>query len=519
MKNMTIKSTVISMLAMILFVALAAGGSVLYLLGTVKDDADIVNMLGRQRMLSQAMGKSIAATIAVGEDQGLKQKALNEYKVAEEIFEISLSAVKTGGKYPTSLARESYRKAPPITDKMMQGKIGEIETALRTFTHQADDLVQNGKVMDAKAIEQLIAQSNLLRKLSDDLVVLYTAAANASQELIRLTLIWAGVILVLFVLAIVMFFLQRLLNPLNGITSTMFALANGDLSADVPETARGDEVGGMARAVLVFKNNALNLKGMIAQATKASVEVSNTTREIAAGSLDLSQRTEQQAASIEETSATMSLVSATVSQNAVNAGHASKKAEEVKQSAEKGIETITQAVEAMEGIEKSSGKIAEIINVIDEIAFQTNLLALNAAVEAARAGEAGRGFSVVASEVGKLARRSSEAAKDIKLLIDESAEQVGSGVVLVNRAGSTLAEMGKAVIEVSELVADIAVASKEQADSVNEVKAVISDMDEMTQQNSALVEESAAATRALEDQALKLNQSVAYLEQADKGVG
>jgi methyl-accepting chemotaxis protein len=252
--------------------------------------------------------------------------------------------------------------------------------------------------------------------------------------------------------------------------------------------------------------------GAIAAATR---EVTSASAEISTSSTDLSQRTEEQAASLEETSASMEEISATVKKNAENAHQANQSAENAREVASRGGEVVAKAVEAMGQIESSSRKISDIIGVIDEIARQTNLLALNAAVEAARAGEAGRGFAVVASEVRNLAQRSSQAAKDIKDLITSSGGQVQNGVELVNKAGGALAEIVESINQVAAIVSDIASASSEQASGVEEVNKALTQMDEVTQQNSALVEEATATAKTLDEQARAMSERVSFFHLDD----
>jgi methyl-accepting chemotaxis protein len=246
--------------------------------------------------------------------------------------------------------------------------------------------------------------------------------------------------------------------------------------------------------------------GAIAGATR---EISNASEELSASTTDLSQRTEEQAASLEQTSASMEEISSTVRLNAENAQRASQSASGARDVADRGGQVVAKAVDAMARIEDSSRKISDIIGVIDEIARQTNLLALNAAVEAARAGEAGRGFAVVASEVRSLAQRSSQAAKDIKDLITSSSGQVKDGVDLVNKAGTALHEIVGSIKQVVQIVSDIAAASTEQATGLEQVNKALNQMDEVTQQNSALVEENAATAKTLEQQVRSMDERLA----------
>jgi methyl-accepting chemotaxis protein len=267
-----------------------------------------------------------------------------------------------------------------------------------------------------------------------------------------------------------------------------------------------------------FDETQERLREIVGKITESSNNVANAAGEISQGSDDLSGRTEQQAANLEETAAAMEEMTATVQKNAENAQESNQLVEETRGQAQTGGGVVKQAVNAMGQIESSSKEIGEIVNVIDDIAFQTNLLALNAAVEAARAGDAGKGFAVVASEVRSLAQRSSEAAKEIKDLISKSNEHVGSGVRLVNETGESLTGIIDGVQKVSEIMRDIASASQEQASGLSEVNAAITQMDEMTQQNAAMVEESTAAARSLASEASQLLQLVSFFKTGAEGV-
>ena len=284
------------------------------------------------------------------------------------------------------------------------------------------------------------------------------------------------------------------------------ALAGGNLIERISAAYQGN----FAQLKDNANKTADRIGSTIAEIKASAREVTNASAEIATSTTDLSQRTEEQAASLEETSASMEQISATVMKNAENAQAANKSAADTRVVAERGGQVVAQAVQAMAKIEESSAKISDIISVIDEIARQTNLLALNAAVEAARAGEAGRGFAVVASEVRSLAQRSSQAAKDINELITNSNGLVKDGVDLVNRAGASLSEIVASINKVVEIVADIANASAEQASGIEQVGKALTQMDEVTQQNSALVEENAATAKTLENQALAMDQRVAF---------
>jgi methyl-accepting chemotaxis protein len=270
-------------------------------------------------------------------------------------------------------------------------------------------------------------------------------------------------------------------------------------------------VGGTAIAFALSGQLSNSLRIVTAAIKAASDVVSNSAREISAGNGDLSQRTEEQAASLEETAASMEQLTATVNQNADNAKQANQLAIGASSIAIKGGQVVGEVVNTMAAINESGKKIVDIISVIDGIAFQTNILALNAAVEAARAGEQGRGFAVVAGEVRTLAQRSAAAAKEIKQLIGDSVDKTNNGTLLVGKAGETMAEIVESVKRVTEIMAAIAAASVEQGSGISQVSEAVAQMDQVTQQNSALVEEIAASAMALEERAGDLVDSVGVL--------
>ena len=278
-------------------------------------------------------------------------------------------------------------------------------------------------------------------------------------------------------------------------------------------TGSNDEVGTLAFSRIYTHSKLRTAMGRLKESSDVLIR---TSREIAQGGNDLSARTEEQAASLEETAASMEELTSSVNQSSENTARASKVATEASSKAEQGGELIERTIEAMQEINHSSQQIADIIGVVDEIAFQTNLLALNASVEAARAGEQGRGFAVVAAEVRNLAQRSAESAKEIKELISESLQRVATGSELVNDSGETLKEIVASITEVNNLVNEIASTSREQALGINQVNAAISQMDEITQHNAALVEESASASEELVSK-VKLLDGLAHQFKIDDG--
>src|SRR5262245_48029093 len=293
---------------------------------------------------------------------------------------------------------------------------------------------------------------------------------------------------------------------MDNLVTMLRALAEGNLKQRI----NGNYQGMFAILKDSANTTAETLSKTMSDIRMAVDEVTNAAAEISTSTTDLSQRTEEQAASLEQTTASMEQMSVTVKQNAGNAQQASQLAANARQMADRGSAVVTSTVEAMSRIENSSSKITDIIGVIDEIARQINLLALNAAVEAARAGEAGRGFAVVASEVRSLAQRSSQAAKDITDLISSSGSQVKEGVELVNRTGAALTDIVSSIKDVAAIVSDIASASSEQATGIEQINKALTQMDEVTQQNSALVEENAATAKMLESQAQAMSERVAF---------
>lgn len=298
--------------------------------------------------------------------------------------------------------------------------------------------------------------------------------------------------------------LDAVVEPVREAKRVLMALAEGDLTQNM----EGNFSGEYAELNEALNTSMNKLQDMVSEIRSAGANITTGASEIAHGNATLSQRTESQATSLQETAASMEQMTGTVKQNAINAQEASRLAEQAKTLADDGSVISEKVVNSMGDISKSSKKIAEIIGVIDEIAFQTNLLALNAAVEAARAGEQGRGFAVVAAEVRNLAQRSASAAKEIKLLISDSVEKVEEGGHYVDESGRALAEIMQGVSKVSSIIHQIAQASREQANGIEQVNVAVTTMDEGTQQNAALVEQVAAASESMDEQAQQLQHLV-----------
>ena len=303
-------------------------------------------------------------------------------------------------------------------------------------------------------------------------------------------------------------FTRSITRPINEALKVAETVAAGDLTSHIEVNSK-DEIGQLLQALKDMNASLVKIVGEVRSGTDT---IATASSQIAAGNMDLSSRTEQQASSLEETAASMEELTSTVKQNADNARQANQLAESASQVAVKGGSVVSQVVDTMSAINASSKKIVDIIGVIDGIAFQTNILALNAAVEAARAGEQGRGFAVVAAEVRNLAQRSAAAAKEIKTLIGDSVDKVEEGSKQVAEAGKTMDEIVGSVKRVTDIMAEITVASQEQTSGIEQINQAITQMDQVTQQNAALVEEAAAAAASLQEQASGLSQVVSVFK-------
>ncbi|MDB5943733.1 MAG: hypothetical protein JWQ13_3299 [Ramlibacter sp.] len=382
----------------------------------------------------------------------------------------------------------------------------------RKSVEAAIDLSSGDTLTGATAMQIADSQFQATLKHFDALVQLekrlaqesYQQAGAASQAAVRILVAITAIAMILSG-AIAIYMSRVIVRPLKTAIVAAAQISRGDLSAKLEVTGT-DETAELLKALSDMTQNLRTLVGEVAGGANT---VSDTSAQIAQGNLDLSQRTEEQASTLEETASSLEELTSTVTQNAHNARQASQLAVSASEVARKGGDVVGQVVSTMTGISDSSKKIADIIGVIDGIAFQTNILALNAAVEAARAGEQGRGFAVVAAEVRNLAQRSAAAAKEIKVLIGDSVTKVDAGTKLVDAAGRTMQEIVGSVKKVSDLIAEIAAASQEQSSGIEQVNTAVTQMDKVVQQNASLVEEATAATESMKDQAGSLLQMVA----------
>ena len=387
-------------------------------------------------------------------------------------------------------AREAYRT--PRGAAVKRRLAGEDVSAL---------LDKDLKPLAQAYSDALIKIEQRQQKIVDE--TLATANQDAAQG--KMILMVGGVIALLLGVTFAVVLSRSIVQPIQQASRSAKRIADGDLTENL-RSEGSDEAAELARALRDMQDS---LSKVVSNVRRGSEGVATASAEIAMGNNDLSSRTEQQASALEETAASMEELSSTVKQNADNARQANQLAMGASTVAIQGGEVVGRVVETMKGINDSSRKISDIISVIDGIAFQTNILALNAAVEAARAGEQGRGFAVVASEVRSLAGRSADAAKEIKSLINDSVERVGHGTALVDQAGTTMQEVVASIKRVTDIMGEISAASNEQSTGVEQVGQAITQMDQATQQNAALVEESAAAADSLKTQAQQLVETVA----------
>jgi len=410
----------------------------------------------------------------------------------------------------------SYKQAP-----QQSGQNSELAAAVSdSYQQMFDTMKMSIQYLSANNYE---AYGNLdAQKAQDDLENSYNRWHNQNNQLLAVgmtenqtgfthmmwTLATVVLVLLLLVISVWMVIKRVLLTPLKQLLAHIQRIAAGDLSDTLVVEGRS-EMGLLASNLTAMQQSLIVTVGHVRESSDA---IFTGASEISLGNNDLSARTEQQAASLEQTAASMEELTATVKQNAENARQASQLAKSASDTAEKGGKVVDGVVKTMSEIAGSSKKIADITSVIDGIAFQTNILALNAAVEAARAGEQGRGFAVVAGEVRNLAQRSAQAAKEIKTLIEASVSRVDAGSAQVATAGETMHDIVNAVVRVTDIMGEIASASDEQSRGIDQIGLAVTEMDRVTQQNASLVQESAAASASLEEQASLLSQAVAVFK-------
>ncbi len=417
----------------------------------------------------------------------------------------------------SKLQKEIEESGLGADEKAQMQKVGTLRKAMIEVRNEAQKFKTEGnseeatKVVNDKYAPAVAAYVGAQREFGAIEERLRTETAGQIDDARALLLkVSGGILLALFAAILVgsSWLIRSIRRPLDQANELASRIAQGDLSARI-DTSRGDEFGDLMKSLARMNES---LGRMVQQVRQSTDSIATASAEIATGNHDLSVRTEQTSSNLQSTAAAMEQLTSTVQHSADNARQASQLAASASTVAQKGGTVVQQVVSTMDEINTSSKKIADIIGVIDGIAFQTNILALNAAVEAARAGEQGRGFAVVAGEVRSLAGRSAEAAKEIKGLINTSVEKVESGTQLVTDAGATMNDIVQSVRRVADVIGEITAASTEQSAGISQVNDSIANLDQMTQQNAALVEQSAAAAQSMREQADQLAQAVAVFK-------
>ena len=502
---------------------LIATMSVLGLLIAVLGAMSMIGLKTANNSLNEVYSNQLASTQAIGESQtslGRARFTMDRVMVhpdaadakdtlarAEQFLETSNKAWKIYLALPQSaeeklLSDDTDKKR---SDYINQGLLA-LDKALREGRiEQADALMMKGLSPLSRALESSV--ETLTQFQASTAAKMYAASQSSYRTQVTLAIIGMLVGALLIIISS-MLLLRAIFGPLDQALRHFDAISDGNLANDIVIT-RHDEMGALLTGL---QNMQERLSSTVRSVRDGSGAIATASNEIASGNLDLSSRTEQQASSLEETASSLEELTSTVKQNSDNARQANQLAVSASDVAIKGGALVAQVVDTMGSISASSKKIADIIGVIDGIAFQTNILALNAAVEAARAGEQGRGFAVVATEVRNLAHRSASAAKDIKVLIEASVQNVGAGSELVSQTGTTMDEIVSSIGRVTDIMAEISAAGREQELGIGQINQAVAEMDTVTQQNAALVEEAAAASEAMQEQAAALAEMVSIFK-------
>jgi len=516
-KNLKVGARLIGTSLAISVLGLAVGVIGIRNMGIINDKASV---LYEQEVMGISHIKEVNNKLA-GISLGLSNLLLassrgDRLRFADEV-------VKTAGE----LRREVDLARPLFNTAADAAAFARFDAQLKTYDRLLPELLERARkagggdpeleeqffgpfATQAKAVNGMVTELSRLKERSARAADEETDALYSGTRTVMVLLVLGSLVggMVLGVVAA-----RSITGPLEQALQLARTVAAGDLSSKI-DVRTQDEVGQLLQALADMNSSLVRIVGEVRSGTDAIATVSG---EIAAGNQDLSSRTEEQASSLEETASSMEELAATVRQNADNALQANQLAASASEVAQRGGHVVAQVVTTMQSISSSSGQIADIIGVIDGIAFQTNILALNAAVEAARAGEQGRGFAVVASEVRNLAQRSAAAAKEIKVLIDTSVGKVEAGSRLVGEAGTTMEDIVQSIQRVTDIMSEISAASQEQNAGIDQINRAITQMDQVTQQNAALVEQAAAASATMQEQAGKLKQAVGSFRLGEYG--
>ncbi|WP_269449072.1 methyl-accepting chemotaxis protein [Massilia endophytica] len=507
LKNLTIRSSLILTFSLL--------GLLLLLLGA----EGIAGMRASNASLNEVYSNQLASTIAMGAAKNSLARA--RFVLDRAVFHPDAPDAQEIAGTSTALLRDSdeawqqYRKLPAgpeedaLADEVQRKRAAYVKDGLQALAQALHnrELDRIDALAVRKVPELFAAYNDAADRLAQLQVKLAREGYEDSQALYRRLFVISVAAMVLGAVVMVAAcaaLMRAIMRPLRQALRHFEAMADGDLSTRI-EISRNDEMGTLLGGLQKMQQQ---LASTVLRVRDGAGSIASASTQIASGNLDLSSRTEQQASSLEETASSLEELTATVRQNADNARQANQLALSASEVAAQGGKLVAQVVDTMGDINTSSQRIVDIISVIDSIAFQTNILALNAAVEAARAGEQGRGFAVVASEVRNLAQRSAGAAKEIKELIGNAVQSAEAGTALVDKAGATMGDIVASVTRVTDIMGEIMSASEEQSAGIDQINRAVTEMDQATQQNAALVEEAAAAAATLQDQASTLEETV-----------
>ncbi|MRX07546.1 HAMP domain-containing protein [Pseudoduganella sp. FT25W] len=487
-------------LILLLLVAMTSIGILRLSSASAKTD-EMINVKIRDERLIAEWGKIIEVNAARTTGAFMVRDAADQKKLEALMAASSGRATQIQDQIGANLDDDALK---PLFKEVLDTRKSYTDFRKSVFTAKnAGDLDAAAKIYEGDMTQSRIRYLAALKAFADKQGALLDASAVEIQHQYqsgRTLLIMLGLAAIVMGVFAAWWITRTITQPINAAVKVAETVSSGDLTSDI-QVNSSDETGQLMHALKTMNTNLVNIVGQVRNGTEL---IATASTQIAAGNQDLSSRTEEQASSLEETASSMEELTSTVRFNAENARQANELAISASEIASRGGSVVGEVVNTMGSINDSSRKIVDIISVIDGIAFQTNILALNAAVEAARAGEQGRGFAVVASEVRNLAQRSASAAKDIKGLIDDSVQKVQIGSELVDKAGQTMEEIVQSIGRVTQIMTQISNASEEQSQGIAQVNDAITQMDQVTQQNAALVEEAAAAAESMQEQSAKL---------------